>query len=203
LLIEELQAIVADQTPIPTDSQLQKYFEVGVSHFIFRKNVRTHTTVKVQKKRETKKLAGRLAQCICADFPWNEEYKRSVMSCYQKLQQRLRQGFSWSADRSNNGFHAHNQANNDAGHNSARQKTNSFVCPATSFSESSTDFERVVHMVQDGKTYMALNGQDHDLYFTLEGLVSVKDAATIGSKLMHKLVADDDVLFLNRLLTWS
>jgi hypothetical protein len=203
LLIEELQSIVADQYPVSRDLKSQKYMEAGVSHFIFRKNVRGQTSVREQKKMETEKLPGRLAQCICADFPWNEEdSKRSVMICYQKLQQRLRLGFSWSAEWSNKVFNAHNKTSHGVGNKSARQETAAYFCPATSFSESSANFERAVHMVQNRKTFMALNGQDHELYFTLEGLISVKDAAALGSKLMHKLVADDDLLFLNRSPTW-
>lgn len=184
--------------------------ETLILHFLFRYDVAVKPSSR-HAAATSNGGKGHLTQCISPHpipFPFTSgESRRRLWTYYQQLGLRLRLGsagyestqdaFDMIAQDYNNNPHVMEGAGGGSFPKISRH------CPAMSLLESPPNVHGVTYIVEESEIFLAMNGKDFELYMVASNIMSVKEAAELGTKLVRRLMADEKNLFQTTLLTWK
>jgi len=176
-------------------------------HFLFRMDVPVGNPV--HKRLSRKKQSGYLPQCVspCVTEPFiTTSSRRRLWSNYQKLSLRLRLG-SATVESSSDAFDM--IKNDSCTIENDKSGFHSFTgigrhCPAIGLTESAPyNSDGLSYIMEGDFLFLAMNGKNFELYMVTPKQISIKKAATLGTKLVREITLDEKTLFLSKPLTWQ
>jgi hypothetical protein len=187
---------------------ISEYYQIASTfHFLFRLDI-----LDPQKKGQS----GNLVQFfqLPFQFPFVEtKDQQNVWIIYQKLALRLRNG-SAKAERSFfeidriEDMRQEQSGGNDEHYASEKATVESGKSTVTQSYLAHELFEKrplvngISYLIKGSEMFIAINGKDCELYAVLSSTISVTVGASICARLIGKLLADRNILFLESIRTW-
>lgn len=187
---------------------IREYYQIASTfHFLFRLDI-----VDPQKKGPS----GNVVQFFQLPFQYpfaDSNYQQYVWIMYQKLALRLRNG-SAQAERSffemdrieekiqeqRRGGNKHFETENATVGSSECTLKQSYA--AHELFEKRPLVNGISYIIKGSEMFIAINGKDCSLYAVLSSTISVTVGASICARLIGKLLADRNILFLESIRTW-